>query len=216
MKNISSDRWFDLCERLGIKNDLAHTEHDFLVAQYSDKGRAYHDLNHIDFVVGMLELYRPNIANFDLSEFDAWEHDSIMHFRRRPRGYPRDEALSGVNADGVLVKSGKPYECRVQSFSQIMVTTHEEDRARSFDEMVLADIDWSPLGLPWEAYLENRAKIRHEWREVSDTDFQNARLAWVAKACRRKSHFYLPEFKMKYDGQTQANLTRELAEFRIL
>ena len=214
-KIATSERWYDLCERMGIPKIVARDNLAKMIIQYGEGHRAYHNWDHIDFVLKTLDLNRKLANNFDLVEAAAWKHDVFMVTRRRPRGLPTNEALSAAQLDDMLALSGKSFELRTDAFGLVHATLHKEGIARTPDEMLLTDIDWSPLGWDWELYIENRERIRKEYGHLSDKEFQNGRFQWVLKSCRRKSHSYLPEFK-RFDAQVQANLTRELNEFRLL
>ena len=215
-KVATYDRWMGLCSRLVIPASMATDHYRWLDGKYNGPDRFLHAWDHIDGLLTMLDENRGLATNFDLVEYAAMNHDSEMIFGRKPKGCPTDEALSAVASDGLLIKAGKPFEMRAVSFGLNLATNHKEDSARTTDEMLLADCDWSGLGLPWEQYLANRDKVRREHPYLSDKEFHNARTIWVLKACRRRSHFYLPKFQKLYDARVQENLTREVCEFRMV
>lgn len=209
-------RWFALWRRLGVKSpddDLWILRHFYrLMERYGEPHRAYHTLDHIEHCLDKLLLARTEAQNLDSVELAIWFHDVVYHTHKHPKDAPSNEALSAAYARDVIRKARLNEDLQDLVDALVMVTLHRPGGAKTQDEMLLADIDWSPLGWNWEQFVENGKQIRHEYGQYSDADFKAGRLSALQWMRNRDSQFYLPRFKHKYEEAAKRNIERAIAE----
>lgn len=211
-----AEHWCSLWERLlgRLNEELQHWtlgQFDKLAREYGKRHRAYHNLTHIAYLLGLLWRHRHLADNPDTVEVAIWFHDVIYDTRRdRPKNLPSNETLSIAYARRVMHEAGLPEEFQKQVEGLIDVTHHKPNMAKTPDERLMADMDWSPLGWRWLAFVENGKLIRREYHEYSDEEFRFGRLGFVRSALERGPQFYLLEFRKKYEAQARRNLEREL------
>lgn len=206
-------RWKALWERVSPRQDespVAVLFNQLRGAYALYQGREYHNLDHIGYCLEMLDTYRKLAQDPDAIEVALWYHDIVYEVRKRPKILPSHEALSAQFADRRLAGMDVEIDFREKVAGLIMATTHESCNIRTKDQTFIADIDWSPVGWSWEAFEQNREKIRQEYAHLSDTEFKAERIKWIESALKRESQFYLPAFKDRFEARAIDNITREL------
>ncbi len=192
--------------------------------RYTEPHRGYHDLGHISYFLKMLDFYWRLVEDPIALEYAAFRHDELYFTAWRPKALPSNEALSTAAADEPLAEASKSKgslatrEFRNRVCGEIIVTLHDPERypPQTQDEMVMADIDWSPLGWPWPDFVDSRKGIRHEYSlkhaGYTEEEFLAGTKAFYGKVLERKTQFYLPEFKSRFERQTIYNIERALRE----
>lgn len=208
-------RWFALWERVSPSEPRQWVGAVFeqLYFAYAEPRRAYHNGDHIAYCLGMANAHRFAANDPDAVEMAVWFHDAIYHSQRRPEGLPSNEALSAQFADDILVHSEVSLAFRERVTGLILATQHTPETVRTSDQMLIADIDWSPIGWSWKTFERNREKIRLEYGHLSYVEFASGRKASLIDALNRKSQFYLPAFKKKFEERALQNLRKELELF---
>ncbi len=205
-------RWVALCTRLGPDEDESRVSvrfHNVINPYASYHGRFYHDLYHIDNCLRMLDTYRELAQDPDAVEIALWYHNIVYEVQPRPKMLPSNEALSANHADRVLAGMKVNMEFREKVAKLIMATTHRSCNVRTNDEMLIADIDWSPVGWSWKEFERSREKIRREYGHLSDDEFKKGRTAWARSALERESQFYTPTLGARFNQRAWDNLWRE-------
>lgn len=218
MRNQNEQRWLALWRRIGAQGNAHEVYHD-LVGRYSQPRRAYHTLDHVLYCLVLLDEYRflaEDPHRTGALELALWMHDVIYRTHRCPAGLPSSEVLSAVYTDDVLAACKVDFALREKVYGLIMVTHHDRERypAKTRDEMLMADIDWSPLGCPWKEFEQNGRNIRHEYAGYSDEEFRRGRIAFMRAATLECKQFYLPEFEARFGDQARENITKELENLR--
>ncbi len=208
----SPERWRVLCHRIGLDPKWAALRYKMIIGAYGEKHRAYHTLSHISYCLRMLNEHRALAHNFDAIEYALWFHDFAYHTQPRPKGSVSNELLSAEIADELLRDDGVAMPFREQVHGLIVATLHTPETTHTADEKLIADIDWSPVGAPWEEFRQNGRDIRKEWMHYSDDEFRIGRIAWLNSALKRPEQFHLPQFKAQYEIQARDNIFRAFDE----
>ena len=208
-------RWRVLCNRIGLDHHWSDTRYAMLAASYGESHRAYHTLWHISYCLEQLNEHRALAKNFDAVEFALWMHDIVYYTQVRPKGLPSNESLSAEIADEMLRDDIVGMGFREQVYGLIMATLHTPETACTPDEKLIADIDWSSLGVSWEEFCENGNRIRKEYGFLTDTDFRTGRIEWIRTALKRPHQFHLQEFRDRFEVPTNDNLARAFREYSV-
>lgn len=216
------ERWFALWKGLGGPSEAwMQAEWERLAAHYNEPHRAYHGLAHISYLLGMLSKYVRLASNPVAIELAVWFHDVIYDVSKvKPPGTMSNERQSADYALGVMKAARLSTALRDSVEGLVMVTLHNPatHRPQTSDEMLMADLDWSPLGWAWPDFTESAQQIRHEYSDdmgYSQAEFNAGRLAFLKGTLERgERQFYLHEFKSLYGQQALYNIERAIRELQ--
>ena len=74
------ERWKKLFERIGCKKSPDNQFHN-LIRAYSEKHRAYHNLNHVEQCLKEFDEINNYLESSDLVELAIWYHDAVYSTR---------------------------------------------------------------------------------------------------------------------------------------
>jgi len=174
--------------RLGLDGDVADRIRD----AYSEPHRRYHDLRHLEEVVGGIEGADDEIL------LAALFHDAVYDARRND-----NEARSAELMRDLVPHAGD------RAVQAILATqTHQTD-----DPAVelLLDADLAVLGRPWDGYAEYAAEIRAEYNHVPDDAFRTGRAGVLRRFLERPRIFRTERFAL-LETLARQNLERELRQ----
>lgn len=169
-----------------------------LTRRYTEPHRRYHDLRH---VADML----CKGAGLNLSDEQVmaiWFHDAVYD-----PGSDSNEAESARLAVARLSALGWDDD-RVMTVERIVLDT--DGHVPSIEESrKVIDLDLSTLGGTWEQYRLNGQRIREEFAQVSDKDWNKGRGKWLKGMLGRERLFWTP-WGAPLEDQARANLQRDL------
>ena len=158
----SSVRFLNLCTRLGISDDESLNVWKRLFENYSEPRRGYHNLKHVEDMLGWLDL----VIQGDIAmELAIWFHDVIHDPKARDnetRSAEFFEARMGGLVDAPLAG---------EVVRLIQATDYSRERSGRQDEDLIRDIDLSILAADPADYLAYCTAIRAEYSHVADDDF---------------------------------------------
>lgn len=209
MPDAPRQRWDDLCSRVGAfkhahESDLTY---EMLTTMYAHPPRAYHNLDHIRQCLGAFDAVRALAEERDRVEFALWLHDCVF-FAERPDNEDRSADAAAMIA-GLL---GCSPEFTLGVRGLIAVTRHHEEPARG-DPALVADIDLSILGQPWEAYDAYRRAIHAEYAFAGATLFREGRTAFLRRMLDKPTVYSTQFFRRELESPARDNMQRELDEW---
>lgn len=189
--------------------DLALDAFGRLVARYSEPGRAYHNIEHIEKVLDEFEEVSRHATNALAIRLALWYHDVIYDPRAKD-----NELQSAEFAKKELSKFGIGIYLQSEIAQLIMATRHNVP-LETPDEILITDIDLSILGKSARAYNEYAKAIRTEYGWVTIDAYRDGRTK-VLQGFIDRGVYTSPYFRDKYGAQATANLTREIRELAQL
>lgn len=199
MNHVTLERFTRLCRSVGLPSGRVSAVFADLVRHYSEPHRSYHNLAHIDRMLGWLDATG---EGSDAVELAIWFHDVIYE----PLGRENEAASARHFQDQVGQFIGAPTAAAVERL--ILATEPGRPRSGKQDEDLLIDIDLSVLGAVPEGYEAYRQAIRLEYAMVPKAKFAAGR----AKVLRHflSGRIYATGFFAKLERQARINLGREL------
>ena len=206
MSTTLHDRWNALCVRVGAfkSAEEADLTFDMLRTLYAHPVRSYHNLDHIQQLLGAFDQSRMLAEEPDLVEFALWLHDCV-YFAERPDNEDRSADAASMIAG--LLGCKPEFTARVREC--IMVTRHSKSPGRG-DTALIADIDLTILGASAAEYDEYRRRIRHEFEFATDEQFLQGRTAFVLRMIDKARIFATPFWFVALEEKARDNLSREL------
>jgi predicted metal-dependent HD superfamily phosphohydrolase len=203
LRGLQERRWRQLWGRLRGAGDPSALHAD-LVARYSERGRFYHTLTHIEHCLGELEWARPLAHDPDAVELALWFHDAVYDSKARD-----NEERSAQLAMAALQAAALPESLGWEVARLIDVTRHEAAPA-DIDARIVVDVDLSILGQAESIYDEYEDQVRREYAWVPGDTFAARRAEFLRALLARPTLFGTPLFQERYERPARHNIKRWL------
>lgn len=174
-----------------------------LLERYSESGRRYHTIDHIDHCLGQFDEVRSDCRQPDAVELAIWFHDAIYNFPAY-----QNEKLSAaffMERSEHLLNTG----FRDDVFDLVIATEHTS-APEDHDQRILVDVDLSSFGLPWDRFASDGKNIRQELIYLSDADFYAGQIGFMEALLARDRIYNTAHFHDKYETIARANVARYL------
>lgn len=200
MKYATAARFRELSHRLGLSAALSQQVFTALMRRYGEDHRAYHNLVHIDRMLGWWDAVG---ENNDAVEWAIWFHDAIYD----PLGSDNEERSARFFREclGAVI----PAALAETVERLILATDLKRARSEREDEALLIDIDLAILGSSPEDYAAYRSAIRNEYAMVPDERFLSGRRAILVHFLSQPI-YHTPHFQ-RLEAQARDNLQEEIA-----
>ncbi|WP_318849275.1 hypothetical protein [Chryseobacterium sp. JV558] len=172
--------------------------------KYSEKGRHYHNLLHLENMFSELEAVKSNISDFTAISFSVFYHDVIY------------DATSKINEEKSAAKAEKRLaelhldKNTISIISEQILATKSHQKSGHEDTNYLLDADLSVLGKDFKTYLEYTQNIRKEYSIYPDFLYKPGRKKVLKHFLELESIFKTEYFKKKYEVQAKENIAAEL------
>lgn len=176
-------------------------------ASYAAPERHYHNLRHLDHLVGELESAREGISDWNLLMLAAAFHDVVYDTARQD-----NEEASAARAIDELRRFLIP--TRLQKLEEIILATKHHEHAAEADTDLFCDADLAILGASPERYDLYAAQIRQEYIRYPDELYHPGRAAVLQKLLGQPELFKTAVFHDRYDADARGNIRRELNALR--
>lgn len=197
-----ADRFVALCQRVGIPEKTALAAFSYLTGKYAEEHRKYHNLLHIERMLGWLDHTGQALDSIELA---IWFHDVIYD----PLGRDNEEksALSFVEHCGISL----PAAITDGVVRLILATDASRPRTGKPDENLMIDLDLSILGASPEDYEVYRIAIRSEYAAVAEEKFRAGRRVILERFLSQP--IYSTHYFEDLEKQARINIETELTQF---
>ena len=199
------DGWFTLWQRLNASGDASSVYED-LLSRYSEPGRAYHTLAHIEDCLAEFAGVPERETNLDAIEFALWFHDAVYDTQAKD-----NEERSAALAREVIRSATLPDSFGDLATGLILATKHAAPPVTRSEQLVV-DIDLSILGQSAQKFDEYERQIRVEYSWVPAPAFAGGRLAILSSIQSRFRIYSTEFFHGKYEQRAHENLARSIAQ----
>ena len=179
---------------------------DFLIAKYSEKHRAYHNLSHIKALLA--PIFKMEFEDRDEAvELAIWFHDAVYD----PKS-STNEVESARLAVEKLSELNYP-KAKIERVEKMILATEKHD-ASGLDEdgKMFLDLDLGILGADVELYKKYSKAIRAEYSFVPEDLYREKRREILERFLQRKSIYYTAEMRATYEKAARANIANEIKE----
>jgi len=200
MDYATPTRFSEICRRVGISDMSAGEIFADLEKRYHEDHRKYHNLSHIDRMLGWLDAASETNDSVELA---IWFHDAVYD----PLGSDNEAQSARYFRD----YPGKffPNSISEQVERLILATDPTQSRSRRADENLIVDIDLTILGASPDDYLAYRDAIRCEYSAVSEVKFVAGRrsilLSFLSQRIYSTDYFF-----ERFERQARLNIQEEL------
>ncbi|SEM43299.1 Predicted metal-dependent phosphohydrolase, HD superfamily [Chryseobacterium taichungense] len=171
--------------------------------KYSEKGRHYHNFEHLQNMFIELSEVTPTITDLTAITFSVFYHDVIYNVSSKT-----NEEKSAEFARKHLRKLCTDTDLAEKVSQQIIATKlHVSEDS---DTNYLLDADLSVLGQKSEKYIEYTQKIRKEYSIYPDLLYKPGRKKVLHHFLESESIFKTNYFREKYEDQARKNILLEI------
>ncbi|MFP3598243.1 hypothetical protein [Chryseobacterium sp. SIMBA_029] len=198
------ENFIQLCSSFSEEQQIIKGLWQEIEKKYSEKGRYYHNIHHLENMFLELEHVKDRIANFPALSFSIFYHDVIYDASSKRNEEKSAEfaaiRLQKLNADTAIIASVT---------SQI-TATKAHLLSDDHDTNYLLDADLSILGKDAETYLAYIKNIRKEYSIYPDFLYRPGRKKVLQHFLNLKHIFKTEYFKDQYEISARENIKFEL------
>jgi len=197
--------WQELMSPYCTNEELINSEFDKLIGQYATPGRHYHNLQHIEALLTLQEVYAAAIRNNEVLQLAIFYHDIIYNVLKSD-----NEEQSALAAGAFLQQTTFPPYLIVTVMDYIRATkTHTGDE-HDDDLDFLLDFDLSILGSPANVYSQYAQQIRQEYSVYPDEVYNPGRKQVLTHFLEKPVIYRTAVFREQYEAQARQNIALEL------
>jgi predicted metal-dependent HD superfamily phosphohydrolase len=198
-------QWDDLMQLYGLNS--AQTESVFadLVAHYEGDGRYYHNLQHIQNVLEIIESVRTYANDVAAIKLAAWFHDVVYDVQRSD-----NETQSAIYAANVLKKLGIDAATITKVSRMIRATKHNRGCPEDIDCQIMLDADLATFASDWDLQIEIEEAIRQEFAFVPDDAYREGRKVVLQNFLRRDRIYCTEVIYNEREAWARRNIERAI------
>ncbi|WP_284463943.1 hypothetical protein [Chryseobacterium sp.] len=203
MMNLK-EQFEQLCLPFSENHNVINTLWNEIEKRYSEKGRCYHNLLHLENMFKELETIREKISNFTVVSFSIFYHDIVYNATSKS-----NEEKSALLAETRLAELNLNNDLINAVSTQILATKFHQ-KSEDEDTNYLLDADLSILGKDLESYLAYTQMIRKEYSIYPDLLYKPGRKKVLKHFLELNSIFKTDYFKEKYEVRAKENISTEI------
>jgi len=194
-------------------NDTALTGRLFqeIEKKYTTSRRHYHNLEHIDALLHLCEVYAGQLHNRDVVEFSVFYHDIIYNVLRKDNELRSAQVaakrLRALSVPTPIIEQVKIYIEATQTHKITDAVTHTSDL------QLFLDFDMSILGVGWGFYKTYTEQVRREYRIYPNLLYNRGRLQFLAHCLGAEFIFQTAIFRELYEARARENMAKEAEEY---
>lgn len=198
------ETFIQLLRRYSSDINLVHKYWHELEEAYSQKGRHYHTLAHLENMLVELNDIKANIQDWDAILFSLYYHDAVYNVLKSD-----NEEQSAELAQKRLKAIDVPNHIIDTSYKQIIATKKHSLSTHS-DTNYFTDADLSILGKDPETYTRYTQQVRKEYGIYPDLLYKPGRKKVLRHFLDMERIFKTDYFFTKYESAAKQNLSKEL------
>jgi predicted metal-dependent HD superfamily phosphohydrolase len=193
---------------MGLVSETLRAE---LASAYQAPDRHYHDLRHIEALLGLAHQHRAALNDHEAVEAAIWFHDAVYDPRR---GDNEEESARLALAQ----LAGLATIDRIERIATMIRATAGHvlprfaDAAGETDCALFLDMDLAILGSAPEEFAAYERDVRGEYAFLPDAAWISGRRRVLADFLSRPAIYLTATFRDRYESRARQNLARAVAE----
>ena len=195
-----------LVVQCGATPSLAESLWQEIELAYTEAGRHYHDLSHLEQLYEDLQPLPSD--DWPTLLFALVYHDVVFDVEQHMVMHDDEERSADV-AERHLTSISYPRE-KIERCRQLIMATKNHREAADHDTNLFTDADLCILGKPWPVYDVYRRKIRQEFGVYPDPIFSAGRKKVLLSFLEMEPLFKTSHFRALYEKTAKENLKEEI------
>jgi len=175
---------------------------------YSDTGRHYHNLQHLENLLIQLQEVKDKILNWDALVFSIFYHDIIYKPTKNNNEEKSTELavkrLTEINVSPVIIS-----KC-----AEMILATKKHEHYNDTDINYFTDADLSILGQSWDEYKKYFTQIRKEYSLYPDMIYKPGRRKVLDHFLQMQRIFKTDHFYERLEIRAKENLIKEKESYK--
>ncbi|OQP61519.1 hypothetical protein A3860_31840 [Niastella vici] len=210
MQNRVRTVWEQLAAKYCHDAALIDRFYQEIERKYTTSRRHYHNLQHLEALLHLCEVYSTQLHDRDVVEFSVFYHDLIYNVLRKDNE-PRSAQVAVKRLRALSVPPEKTEQVRL--YIEATQTHKVTDAVKHIADLQLfLDFDMSILGAEWAKYEAYTQQVRREYRIYPDKLYYFGRLQFLEHCLQSESIFQTEIFRELYAGRARENIKREARE----
>jgi predicted metal-dependent HD superfamily phosphohydrolase len=198
------ERFSTLCSEFTNDTHLIERLWMEIEKKYSEKGRHYHNFDHLENMFRELNAITAKIQDYTAIAFSVFYHDVIYNASSKS-----NEEKSALFAEKHLQQLGSDPEF-AEKISRQIIATKSHQKSGDDDTDYLVDADLSIFGQEPDKYKDYAQKVRKEYSIYPDFLYNPGRKKVLNHFLDSESIFKKEYFKEKYEQQARKNIRSEI------
>ncbi|TAH20229.1 MAG: hypothetical protein EAZ08_06265, partial [Cytophagales bacterium] len=194
--------WEELADTYAMPKDESEKVWKKLIQAYTHKSRYYHNLTHIEDLLGQAQTHQNHLQDRDSILLAILFHDVVYKASKSD-----NEKESAVFAQKVMQAMTITAHKISKVYAYIMATKKHEPATDDSDLQFLLDIDLSILASTPTQYKLYTEQIRKEYSIYPDFLYRNGRRKAMESFLERPQIFYF--YNEEYENKARENIKNE-------
>jgi len=203
---VVAETFTSLASRYTESIPLVEKLYTELVKHYSEKGRFYHNLDHLNFLLQQILPLADLIKDLDMVLFAVYYHDVVYSVLRKDNE-EKSTLFAEKRLNTLNVKTN-----RIERCNKHILATKAHQVSDDSDTNFFTDADLAVLGQDWSAYKIYTEGVRKEYWIYPDIIYKPGRRKVVEHFLRMDKIYKTEPFFVKFENRARLNLKRELEE----
>jgi predicted metal-dependent HD superfamily phosphohydrolase len=196
------ERHSELLVSIGVNTNVIEGLWQNLAKVYSAKSRHYHNLNHLQEMVELFDVYYSKLKNPKEVLYSIFYHDYIYKATRKD-----NELKSAEHALAILphvISLNKPFVFNAICATQL----HQHNEIEDINWLI--DFDLKILSKDWEAYQTYCSQIRKEYKIYPNILYKPGRKKALKHFLEQEFIYKTEVFQKLFDEEARNNIKKEI------
>ncbi|PJJ08725.1 putative metal-dependent HD superfamily phosphohydrolase [Flavobacterium sp. 1] len=182
-------------------NEINNLWHD-LEKAYTAKSRHYHNLNHLQEMIELFDIYQSNLKNPNEVLYSIFYHDYVYKATRKDNELRSAELALAIFPDDVLLDKQFVFDaiCATQ--------LHQHNKTEDINWLI--DFDLKILSKDWEAYQTYCNQIRKEYKIYPNILYKPGRKKALEHFLEQEFIYKTEVFQKLFDEKARNNIKKEI------
>lgn len=200
--------WRNLLQRTSARCDCRDS-FARLVNAYSEEGRYYHTLDHIDQCLGVFQQLAKNLDYPFFVAYAIWFHDYFYAPGGTENEYRSADYAESFFRKAQLTKFIAPVRDLI-----LATSTHRREGRQDIYKVMMLDVDLSILGAEPIEFRRYEQGIRKEYAFVPEEVYRKKRSEILEQFLNSKPLFRTDYCKQRFEQQAEVNLKESIERLR--
>jgi predicted metal-dependent HD superfamily phosphohydrolase len=210
MENIDyvKEKWKTLTS-FSKKEDLKEQMWEEIVYRYAEQHRHYHNLNHIAYLLTLLDKSVGKLTNPAAVGFAVLYHDVVYDT------YSSDNEEQSAAFAEAQMRQLNISNTFIEKVKTLIAATKDHkiqgSNGMENDLSYFLDFDMAILGADEDMYKLYSQKIRKEYSKYNDKVYREGRKLALQNILSSENIFFTPEFRQEMEQKARENINREVS-----
>lgn len=184
-------------------DEVARSVFAGLMDMYTEKWRAYHNIEHIKACLNYFDDCKSHADFADAIEFAIWFHDCI---------YQLGESDNEAHSRDWFIRQSTGYivPAVTRHVDRLIMDTRHLSVPDSDDGKLIADIDLTSFGLPWDEYLSDSHAVQAELSLINNGCEVTSKILFLENLVDDGQIYYSDYYLTHFEQKAQDNVQRHL------